>query len=150
MPRITISEAKAWAEPTKLLITSLDTELLNLLEEEILSRISSAYTVTGWTNETNTPRLVRAAIAKAYVAWVYRRSYSEALSDTDTSYADQLLANSELIVSGIVDGSIEVPGEPEPFTGSPAFYPTDASSLLEPTVDDPSLGPSKFSMGMVF
>ena len=85
-----------------------------------------------------------------FIAWLYRRQYSEDLGDNDASYAAQLEANANTIIVGIVDGSIEIPTEPASNAGTPVFYPTDESSASDPTYDDPSLGPAKFSMSQVF
>lgn len=153
MARITLQEAQAWVEGTKFTISSIaagtNLDLLLQIEEEIVSRVASTFDTTTWVDATTTPRLVRVAIAKKFVAWMYRRQYSESITDTDAAYATLLEVNSETIVSGLVDGSIEIPGIDSP-TDQPGFYPTDTSSLMEPTFDDPSLGPAKFSMGMVF
>jgi hypothetical protein len=153
MARVTLRELQAWAERTKFDIKSLDqhnTDLLEQIEEEVLLRVESAYDTSTWTDSTTTPRIVRVAIAKMYVAWAYRRQYSEDIGDTDASYAAQLEANANTIIAGIVDGSIEIPTEPASNAGTPVFYPTDDSSISEPTYDDPSLGPAKFSMNLVF
>jgi hypothetical protein len=152
MARITLQEAQAWAEGTKFTLPSLtgtNLDLLLQIEEEIVSRVASAFDTSTWVNDTTTPRLVRVAIAKKFVAWAYRRQYSESITEQDAAYASLLEENSETIVLGLVDGSIELPGVTSA-TDEPAFYPTDASSLMEATTDDPSLGPAKFSMGMVF
>lgn len=154
MARITIAEAQAWVEATKFTIASISTspnsDMLVQLEEEVISRVASVYDTSGWTNDTNTPRLIRVAIAKKFVAWAYRRQYSESIPESDATYAALLEANSEMIVAGIVDGTIEIPTLPGATTDTPAFYPNDASSSMEPTIDDPSLGPARFSMGTVF
>lgn len=155
MARVTIPELQAWVEGTKLTFgQSLPTPLANLLvqiEEEVIVRIdTSAYDTSTWVDETTTPRIVRVAIAKKFVAWVYRRQYSEDIGDSDASYSAQLEANAETLIQGIVDGSIEIPDEPATNAGSPIFYPTDESSASCPTWDDPSLGPAKFSMNSVF
>jgi hypothetical protein len=154
MARITQDEANAWAEKTKLEPTLIfnvkNLALLEQLEEEILARITPAYDPTLWVDATTTPRLVRVAIAKTYVAWAYRRAYSEDISDADAMYAALLQANAETIIQGLIDGVIEIPGEPTTNAGSPVFYPTDDSSAACPTDDDPSLGPAKFSMSQVF
>ncbi len=158
MPRITVAEAQAWAESSKFTIptsgggssfTAQDTSQLEQIEEEILAKIANAYDTSDWTDENTTPRLVRVAIAKKFVAWAYRRQYSESLGDVDASYSALLEANASSIIDGIVDGTIEIPDEGGSNIG-PVFYPTDASSALEPTRDDPSLGPAKFSMGLSF
>lgn len=148
MPRILIDDVKAWVESTKLNPTSLDANLLGQLEEEILSRIGSAYDTSGWTDNTNTPNLVKVIISKSYAGWLYDKFYSENQSEPN-EYAQMLKANAEMLIMGIIDRTIEIPNIP---SGSPeaSFYPNDASSALEPTLDDPSLGPAKFSLGRVF
>jgi hypothetical protein len=154
MARVTVPELQAWVEGTKFTIvtplSATNTQLLLQIEEEILSRVANAYDTSTWVDETTTPRLIRVAIAKKFVAWAYRRQYSESLGEDDATYAALLEANSEMIIQGILDGSIEIPDLPPSFTTGLSFYPTDASSALSPTPEDPSLGPEKFSMGMTF
>jgi len=153
MARISVAEAQAWVEGTKFTFENpfndQNLALLAEIEEEILARVLPAYpNQSTWTNETTTPKLIRVAIAKMFVAWAYRRQYSESLGEGDAAYAASLEANATIIIQGLVDGSIDVPGVTSNI--GPVFYPTDASSAMEPTRDDPSLGPAKFSMGMVF
>lgn len=156
MARITVGEAQAWVEGTKFTIGSngvfkaQDLNLLVQIEEEVLSRIASAYDTATWIDSATTPHLVRVAIAKKFVSWMYRRQYSEDLPEADAAYSALLDVNAETIIVGIVDGVIEIPGLPGESTQTPAFYPTDDSSLLEPTSDDMSLGPNKFSINQVF
>lgn len=153
MSRITIEKAQGWVEGTKFTIASLsgtDGALLDQIETEVLARVSAAYITTTWVDAATTPALIQVAIAKKFVAWMYRKAYSEDITENDAAYAAFLEANSELIIQGIVDGSIEIPELPPSATSGPLFYPTDASSAMEPTVDDSSLGPNKFSMGMIF
>ncbi|HEY9660601.1 MAG TPA: hypothetical protein V6C65_19265 [Allocoleopsis sp.] len=149
MAHITTSDAQGWAESTKLTLSSLDASLEAQISTEVLSRLASAYDISGWTNDTNTPALVKVIIAKMYVAWFYDKSYSEN-QDQGNDYAAMLRTNAEMLITGIIDGVIDVPGVPGIGTGVPGYYPNDASSALEPTFDDPSLGPAKFSMGKVF
>jgi hypothetical protein len=149
MAHITAAQAQAWAEGTKLTIAVLDAELEDQLAEEVIRRLQSASIDTSlWVNDATTPKLVRVIIAKLYVAWVYDRQYSEDI-EQGSNYADRLKANAEALILGLIDGTIEL----DPVTnvvGEPVFYPTDASSALLATPDDPSLGPAAFSMGMRF
>lgn len=150
MARITLAEAQAWLEPTKLTLASLDAALLAHLEEEILSKLASTYTVSAWTTDTTTPKLVRTAISKTYAAWTINRQYSEN-QDELNDYAISLQANSDMIITGLVEGRIILPEVPVPATSrSVSFYPTNASSAQEPTSDDPSLGGPWFSLGRAF
>lgn len=149
MARITLADAQGWAENTKLPLPSLDVSLLGQIETEVLSRVGSATSTTTWIDELSTPSLIKVIIAKTYVAWIYDRAYSENQTDGN-EYAAMLRANAELLIAGILDGTIDIPGAEVSGSGSPAYYPNDASSALEPTPDDPSLGPAKFSMGKMF
>lgn len=147
--RITAAEAQGWGEKTKLNLSTLDTNLCVQIEEEVLSRIGSVYDTSTWIDPNSTPRLVRVIIAKLYVAWVYDRQYSENQTDGN-DYAAMLRQNAEMLITGILDGTITIPTITPSGTQDPIFYPNDASSAQSPTADDPSLGPAKFSMGKTF
>jgi len=150
MPHITVQQAQAWAEQSKLALGSLDLELEDQVATQVLGRVAQAYDVSSWTDDTTTPDIVRSAIAMTYVSWFYSRQYSEDEPNTN-EYAIRLLAMAEDLIAGIITGAIEVPEEPiQTDLGEAAFYPTDASSAMEPTLDDSSLGGPVFSMGTVF
>lgn len=149
MARVTISDVKGWVETTKLNPVALDPDLTPQLEEEVLSRIGTVYDTSTWTNETNTPNLVKVIIAKTYAGWLYDKYYSENQSEPN-NYAQMLKANAEMLIAGLIDGTIELPNVTPATPQSASFYPNDASSAQEPTLDDPSLGPAKFSLGRVF
>jgi hypothetical protein len=150
VPRVTLGQCQAWAEKSKLTLTSLDEELLDQIETEVLAQIGVTYNTSTWIDTLTTPKLVQIAISKKYVVWVYERQYSENVPEGGSAYAQRLDANAEMLITGIVDGTIELPGLELGTGGQPSFYPNDSSSALEPTVDDRSLGPAKFSMGQVF
>lgn len=149
MARVTQREVQSWLELTKLNVAALNTDLLSQLEEEVLVQLSSVYTVTGWTDEVSTPKIVRVIIAKMYASWYIDKIYSEN-QDEGNDYSARLLANANMLLAGLISGLFEIPGVPVPNPGTPSFYPTDASSAMEPTEEDPSLGPARFSLGKIF
>lgn len=150
MARISLAEAQAWLEPTKLTLDALDEDLLDHLEAEVLSRLEAIFDTSGWTTDSNTPKLVRTIISKFYAAWTYDRQYSEDQLEVN-EYATRLMQNAEGVLTGIIDGNITIPEVPDPETErQPSFYPNDASSALEPTDDDPSLGGPYFSLSKAF
>jgi hypothetical protein len=150
MPHITVQQAQAWASQPKLTLGSLDTDLETQLAAQVLGRVAMAYDVSGWSNEANTPELVQQVIAMMYMAWYYRRVYSEDEPNSN-EYATLLMAMAEDLLSAIIAGQVLLPEDPLGTTqGEAVFYPTDASSAQTPTVDDPSLGPEVFSMGTVW
>lgn len=150
MARVTLPEVQGWLDPVKLTIASLDTELLAQLEEEILARLSVAYDTSGWTTDSNTPKLIRTIISKTYASFLYDRFYSED-QEEGNDYAARLNANAEMLIMGLIEGRIILPGGPETATSrGPSYFPTDASSALEPTDDHPEWGGPKFSMNSRF
>jgi hypothetical protein len=147
---ITLAEAQGWMEKSKMTVSNLDDALLSQVSAQVLARIQQTVDTTGWTTDTNTPKLVRSIIAMYYVSWYYSRVYSE--EDGTNEYALRLLAMAEELLTGITSGIITLPEIPvlTVTTDSPLFYPTDASSAQDPTSDDPSLGPAKFTLGQIF
>ncbi len=107
MPRITIKNAQAWLEGTKLTIASLDQDLLELIEAEVVGQLASITDISVWINETSTPVLVRTIISKMYAAWVYDRQYSEDIDQT-SNYAEKLKINAQLLLTGLLAGTIEL------------------------------------------
>ena len=149
MARIAIEDVKAWVEDSKLKPQALDLDHLSQLEEEVLARLASIYDTSIWVDKSTTPRLVQTIIAKYYTAWLYNKFYSENQSQPNL-YAMLVTRNAETLVSGILDGTITVPGAIESNAVDPSFYPNDASSIQDPTLADPSLGPARFSLGKTF
>lgn len=149
MTLITVEDVRGWVETSKLDIQSLDMSFLPQLETEVLARLSTVYDVTSWLTPSTTPSLVRVIITKMYSAWIYDRAYSENQSQPN-EYAFKLRENAEMLITGLTDGTIELPGITPISSPNPSFYPNDASSAQEPTIEDPSLGPARFSLGKVF
>jgi hypothetical protein len=150
MPRIDAQMAQGWAERYKLPVEQLDEDLLDAVETEVLALIAAAYDTTTWVDVSTTPRIVQVVISKMYVSWLYKRSFAED-QDQGNRYAYELQNNANMLIEGLRDGTIDIPGvTPVISAGEPSFYPTDASSSQESTYYDPSLGPAQFSMGKVF
>jgi hypothetical protein len=154
MARIHLEEARALTEPTKLDIENLDFDLLSLIETEVLARLSvqvATDTVASWVDPITTPDLVRTIIAEKYVAILYNRQYSEDNDTQSNMYAIKLDARAEMLLSGILDGSIVIIGLNQDIT-TITFYPDDASSAQDRKnfPDDPSVGPAAFSMGSIY
>ena len=149
MARVTQREVQSWLELTKLNLAALNTDLLSQLEEEVLVQLSSVYDVSPWIDEATTPKIVRVIISKIYAGWHINKMYSEN-QDEGNDYARDLQQNAQMLLAGLISGLFEIPGTVSPNPGTASFYPTDASSAMEPTHDDPSLGPARFSLGKVF
>jgi hypothetical protein len=152
MARIEIGDARSWAEETKLNIRKLDLGLLQDVETQVMSRLTSAYPVSAptWVSSSTTPALVKNIISMLYVSWFYNRQYAEDESNTN-DYARLLEARANEMIDSLVAGTltlVEVVVEGGHRSGS--SYPNDTSSSFWPTSDDPSLGPARFSMGQVF
>lgn len=151
MSYITVEQANAWTDKFKLNLDVLDSELEDSVAVQVLAKLAAAYDVSGWADTLTTPALVRKIIAMYYVGWYFERTYSEDQEVND--YGLLLLEQAEKLIAGIIDGTLtlpEVPVEQQGALGRPLFYPTDASSAMEPSYEDSSLGGSKFSMGTLW
>jgi len=142
MATITLAEASAWGEKTKLApaLVALDTDLLTQIEVEVFGAISTIADTSTWVDTLTTPSLVKTIVAKQYIAWVIDRQYSE---DADLSaYAALLRASAMALQGAIMSSQIDLPGAvtDEPGDGLPSVYPTDT---------DPENGPY-FRMDAVF
>lgn len=150
MARISVDDVKAWVENSKLDPQALDLDHLSQIEEETLARLNAVYDSTTWVDRASTPRLIQVIIAKMYTSWLYAKFYSENQSDPNL-YGVKVGQNAEMLIQGILDGTILIPGLPPTNPVTATFYPNDASSAQCPgDNDDWSLGPAKFSMGKIF
>lgn len=151
MGNITVEEAQVWCERTKLdLGAQLDGGLEEQVSSQILGRVATIYDTSSWVSSLTTPKLIKTIIAMYYTAWMYNKLYSDDNDDTN-GYADKLMSMADTLLQNIMEGLTVIPGvTPTDDPSEPSFYPTDASSALEATVEDPSLGPAKFSMGTIF
>lgn len=155
MARVTAAEVQGWLDGAKITISTLDTELIANIEEETLARLNAIYDVSVWTNNSNTPKIIRTVISKYYASWLIDRFYSENSIENTSVYAKRLCDNADMVMTGIIEGQITVSDSggttvvPDvPRTAS--FFPTDSSSSQTPTFDDPSLGGPYFSLGRAF
>jgi hypothetical protein len=125
---ITLAEAQAWGEKTKLApawASGLDDELLEQVQVEVLGNMSSVADTSTWVSSATTPGLVKTIIAKLYVAWLIDRQYSE---DQDlSSYAALLRATALTLQASIVSSEIDIPGVVVDGDGLPSVYPNDTT-----------------------
>jgi len=155
MAHITANEAQAWAEATKLTVTSIDADLEASVSDLILSHLATQFDVSMWVDNNTTPKVVRRVIAMNYIAYLIDKTYNQSEPSTD-SYARLLRARVDLVISGLLAGQMVLTDDPNPAdaqAGQPMFYPTDESSALTPADTnflDMSVGPAAFSMGTIF
>ena len=154
------TDVNAWFEPSKLALES--TEFLNgpehialegQLVTQVFSRLSTVFNTSFWTDDSNTPKLVKSIIAMLFAAWLYDRTYTEdAETEETTTYANLLRstawANVDMLLTGMI--TLEELPTVNATAGQPTFFPTDFSSSQEPTTESPEWGPASFSMGQVF
>lgn len=145
MAVITLPEVQAWLETTKMQLADFDDEFEETARAMVFGKLEATYDTVGWTDNTNTPALVRKAIAMYVAAWTYNRQYSE--EDPDGSgYAKWLIGMADQLVEGISTGNVDLPEVPagaEPVS-APSFYPDDTVGLLEPEEK------ARFTIGKVF
>jgi hypothetical protein len=128
MAHVQLSEAQSWLESTKTgLGAALDENMEASIASQVLSRVATAYDVSGWTTPENTPKLVRTVIAMKYASWYYNRSYSE--EDGVNDYAILLDGRAEQLLDGIVTGANDLPeieGTVDTLSGAGYELPADA------------------------
>ena len=130
MALITLQEAQAWGEKTKLTPAwkdGLDELLLAQVQDEVLGYIAAVADTSSWTTSATTPGLIKTLIAKFYIAWLIDRQYSE---DEDLSaYAALLRASATSLRDAIVNSDVDIPGVivGNAGDGLPSSYPTDST-----------------------
>lgn len=152
MAVIELSDVQAWLEQTKFTITTVDAELELSARTLAFSTVAVHYDTSAWTDETDTPELIKSIIAMLVAAWQYDRQYAE--EDIEgSSYSQRLEERAMMILNGIADGTLSLGTGPDDSVDvtSPAFWPTDASTLLaDDDPEDPDASPRAYTMGMVF
>lgn len=148
---IELSDAQAWIDQVgnKLPLASLDDALVSSLAEQLKGRLGQQYNVEAWTNTNNTPALIKKILGMQYIGWHYQRVFA---NDTDnvSNYGARLLEEAEKLIVALTTGVLTVTDVLPVQLGTPAFYPTNASSALDPTTDDPSLGGPVFALGTIW
>lgn len=135
MAHVTVAEVQSWLDPAKLPLAANDP-----LPEEVnaatgvLSRLASVYPteVGNWTNESNTPILVRVIISALTAAYRYNKIYSEE-EDAGNRYANKLEARALELLEMVVNGDVlltDVPGIEDITTFDPLFWPTDVTGAM--------------------
>lgn len=147
---ISVAEAQAWIEPTKLTLSVLEPELEAQVTTLIFSQLLGTFQTNTWVSAASTPKVVRTIIAMHYVAWTYDKYYSD--DAENNAYADKLRTYANIMLAQLVAGTLELEELPDANAGisSPSFFPNDASSAREPSELYPSDGPPSFTMGTVF
>jgi hypothetical protein len=117
---ISLAEAQAWLEGSRITLGQADTELEASASEIVFSQLRGRFDVSPWVDETTTPKLVRTVNARKL----------ESLAMT--------------LLGGLAGGSIDLDIViPRATFSLLSFYPTKADT-------DAGTAPRAFSMGSVF
>jgi hypothetical protein len=126
---VTLADISAWGEKTKLApaLVAIDELLLQQVTAEVLAHMGVVANTAAWTNDTNTPVMVKTIIAKMYLAWLIDRQYSE---DEDLSAYSALLRAGAVSLQTLIETSqIDIPGvtdvDDTAGDGLPGMYPLD-------------------------
>jgi hypothetical protein len=149
MAHISVAEVQSWFTTNRLQLAVTDDlpEEPNIAQE-VLSVLASAYDVSGWTEVSTTPALVRKVISARVAAVRYRKSYADQIDEV--SYADWLDEWAMNLLEQILSGSaalLDLPVEEQETAQegrSTVFWPTDQTAIAEP--DDDAM----FKIGMRF
>lgn len=131
MAVVSLAQVQQWLEQTKLALTVVDAELEATAFTYVKSRLAADYDVTTWTNDTNSPSLVKQIVSMLIAAWLYQRAYSEDASRSNW-YGRWLESKAESLLDGLVKGEIDLTDVPGTITAAGlAFYPTDLTGSSE-------------------
>jgi len=152
MAIFSVAQVNAWLDPTKAVISSLETETASAAEQHILASLETRFDTSTWTTTGNTPELVQICTAMYYAGNIYRRSYSEDLIGGTDNYGDQLMEDATNLLRGILDGGQELRDLADyKNPDEPLLYPNNTSTTLYDT--DPrnkDATPQVFAMNQVF
>jgi hypothetical protein len=139
---ITLAEAQAWLEGSRVTLGLADTELEASASEVVFSQLRGRFDVSPWVDETTTPKLVRTVIAMLHDAWYVQRVHAD--QDDLSPYARKLESLAMTLLGGLAGGSIDLDIViPRATFSLLAFYPMQADT-------DAGTAPRAFSMGSVF
>ena len=150
--RITSADVQVWLEPTKLRIDSGDPLAEEVPASEIvLSKLATRFDTSGWTDENDTPDLVRNILGMLVASYRYNSVYSET-EDAGNPYADKLADMADNLIMGIMDGTIDLIDETlqgPTVTGTLEFLPTDKTGVNDLSPFGPEEG-VRFKIGDVY
>lgn len=151
---VVFEEVQQWIQDSRLTLDTVDPEL----EVSAFSRVAGAlalrYDTTAWTGTSTTPDLIRSIISMLIAAWTINRAHAETVADVD-SYGVHLEQAALQLLEGLRVGDIvigDTPGADSFATGSPAFFPTDASTQIavDEGINADGATQLAFSMGTIF
>ena len=151
MSYLVAADLNALGDATKLVFAAVDSNEEASVKTEIFSQVGQVYDTTLWVDTASTPQLLLKIMAMFYVGWHYQKVYSE--DDTPNNFGMLLIARGQRLIDGLIDGSIDLPDVTAAAVkniGTADYYPSDASSIMSPTIDDRSLGGPMFSMSDIF
>lgn len=145
MAIISVTDVTNWLKASKYQVEGLDEELADVEGTYVLGRLAARYDTTGWVTEAVTPKLVQMVIGMLVAADEYERAVAQ--DDPDDNYGTRLRQRAELLLTGLLDGSVSVVEVPEEAVSeedlSVSFYPRDLQ-------DEDILQARRFAIGQVF
>lgn len=129
MAHVGVRDVQNFLEQTKLKIESVDPDLDDLYSAETFAKLAPVgFPVELWTEEDETPIIVRGIIARFIAAQIWERHYSEN-SDEPAWYSNSLRLEANALIAGLIAGEISLVDVIPPIEvgsfGDPSFWPTD-------------------------
>lgn len=106
-PLVEVEDVNAWLDVKKANITTLEDELLEQVESQVLGVMQLRYDTETWVLPTSTPLLVKRIISMLYAGWHYLKIYST--DDSSSDYGEMLLRDAETLLTSISNGAISIP-----------------------------------------
>ena len=113
--------------PDRLKLDSVSgiTTLATSAKSHVYSKVALAYDTTSWTDETNTPDLIRSLISMFIAAWLYNKEYADGATEAG-SYGRWLYNQAEVIRNGLYNGTLIIEDvDPKFDRTQPGVFETD-------------------------
>jgi len=104
MARTTTALVQEWLSSDRITVASDD--LLEQVDEYVISTLEGTYDTSGWADATDTPDLVQQVIALLDAEYLLRKFYSD--QDDDIPYADTLHTMAQGMLDSMLLGNLDL------------------------------------------
>lgn len=121
------TDVNAWLEQQKTQVTEIEDALAGQIADTVIGSVSQRYRVGSWLAPESTPLLIKRIISMFYAGYFYHRTFS---NDSEPGvYGDRLLADAQVLLDGVVNGTINIPSDVSIPVLTVSDYPLIADEL---------------------
>jgi len=135
MALVSVADVQSWITDDRLQLELTDSLVEEPhISEEVTSKCSTRYDVSGWTDRSGTPVLIRSIISARVAAVRYRKVYADQI-EGEFEYSDWLEQWANDNLDKVLDGTLPLTDVPQDEldsaqqAASASFYPTDTDDV---------------------